>query len=159
MREATMRTGISSVFALLVLTILAPAGVSPAAAQQPLEAEGQAVGSKVVIRDLKRDDGGTVTLRFQISNEDEKPLKTYGLLGEYYAMDKVHLVDAKNKKKYLAVKDSAHKCLCSELKQDIAKGAKFNLWAKFPAPPADVQKVSVIIPGFEPIEAVPITAR
>jgi hypothetical protein len=146
-------------FALLLLTIVATAEVIPAAAQQALEAEGQTPGVKVVIRDLKRDDGGTVTLRFQLVNDGEQALKTYGVLGEYHDMDYVNLIDAKNKKKYLVVKDSARKCVCSTLKQEVSKGGRVNLWAKFPAPPADVQKISVIVPGFEPVESVSITAR
>jgi hypothetical protein len=31
-----------------------------------------------------------------------------------------------------------------------------TLWARFPAPPAGVQKVSVVIPHFLPIDDVPI---
>lgn len=139
----------------LGLLVIAPA----AAPAQQLEGEGTRPGSKVVVRDLKRDDGGTVTLRFQIINDGERPLKTYGVLGDTYAMDHVHLIDAANKKKYLVVTDAAKKCLCSELKEDVAKGARFNLWAKFPAPPENVQKITVIIPSFEPIESVPIAAR
>ena len=112
--------------------VIAPA-IAPA---QQLEGEGTTPGSKVVVRDLKRDEGGTVTLRFQLINDGERPLKTYGLLGDTYAK----------------------KCVCSELKEEVAKGARFNLWAKFPAPPESVQKITVIVPGFEPIESVPVTA-
>ena len=31
-----------------------------------------------------------------------------------------------------------------------------NIWATYPAPPADVAKVTVVVPLFEPIEGVPI---
>jgi hypothetical protein len=71
-------------------------------------------------------------------------------------MDYVNLLDAANKKKYLVVTDASKKCVCSELKEEVAKGARLNLWAKFPAPPESVQKITVVIPGFEPIESVPI---
>ena len=77
--------------------------------------------------------------------------------GEYFTLEKVHLLDAANKKKYLAIEDDAGKCVCSELKDDVVKGSRFNLWVKFPAPPAEVNKVSVVVPSFEPVE-VPITA-
>ena len=90
----------------LGLLVLAPA----AARAQQLEGEGTTPGSKVVVRDLKRDEGGTVTLSFQIINDGERPLKTYGVLGDTYAMDLVHLIDAANKKKYLVVTDAAKKC-------------------------------------------------
>jgi hypothetical protein len=131
--------------------------LSPAAAAE-LAGQGQSPGSKVVVTGLTRDAGGTLTLRFQISNDGDAKVKTYGVLGEYFTLDKLNLIDAANKKKYLVVKDSDGKCVCSELKEDLNKGTRFNLWAKFPAPPADVQKISVIVPSFEPIESVPITA-
>lgn len=142
-----------ALLAALISTTLA----LPAAAQE-LSGEGQTPGSKVVIRDVKRDAGGTMTLRFQLLNDGEGTLKTYGILGEYFMLDHVTLIDAANKKKYLVVKDSAGTCLCSELKSDVVKGSRFNLWAKFPAPPDTVKAITVIVPGFEPIEAVPIAA-
>lgn len=125
---------------------------------QELAGEGERAGTRIIIKDIKRDDGGTVTLRFQMTNEEEKPEGIYQILGGYLP-DRVHLIDAANKKKYLTVKDSSGKCLCTEIKGSIAKGKSVNLWAKFPAPPATVQKVSVVVSGFEPVEAVPITDR
>jgi hypothetical protein len=73
-------------------------------------------------------------------------------------MENVSLVDGANKKRYLVVKDAAGKCICSELKGETVPGKRFNLWAKFPSPPDTVQKITVVIPAFEPIESVPITA-
>jgi hypothetical protein len=72
-----------------------------------------------VVRDLKRDDGGTVTLRFHTSG----------------------------------------KCECTEIRGNVTKDGPVNLWAKFPAPPATVQKITVVVSGFEPIESVPLTER
>jgi hypothetical protein len=57
------------------------------------------------------------------------------------------------------VKDASGKCLCTGIKGNIAKGQPVNLWAKFPAPPTTVQKVAVVVSGFEPVEGVPITDR
>ena len=31
-----------------------------------------------------------------------------------------------------------------------------NIWATYPAPPAEVTEMTVIVPLFEPIEGVPI---
>ncbi|MGQ0742553.1 MAG: hypothetical protein ACT4OG_09745 [Alphaproteobacteria bacterium] len=139
--------------AVLAALLFGPALASAA----ELAGEGQTPGSKVVVTSLKRDAGGTVTLRFQIANDGDADVKTYGVLGQFFTTDKVTLIDAANKKKYLAIKDDAGTCLCSELKGDVVKGSRFNLWVKFPAPPADVNKITVIVPSFEPVE-VPITA-
>jgi hypothetical protein len=122
-----------------------------------LVGEGQTPGSKIVVSSVKRDAGGTVTLRFQLVNDGDEAVKIYGVFGEFFYLDKVTLIDSTNKKKYLVVKSADGYCICSELKTDVVKGSRFNLWAKFPAPPADVQKITVIVPSFEPVE-VPITA-
>jgi hypothetical protein len=70
----------------------------------------------------------------------------------------VHLIDAANKKKYLVVRDTQKKCVCSQVRS-LKKGDSSNAWAKFPAPPETVQKLTVVVPGFEPIEGVPVTSR
>ena len=132
--------------------------ILPLGAQNALVGEGEKAGHKVTIRDLKRDDGGTVTLRFRMFNENEKAETVYNLLGGYLD-EKVHLIDAANKKKYLVVKDSSGKCECTAIKGNVAKDSPVNLWAKFPAPPESVQKITVVVSGFEPVESVPITAR
>ena len=117
---------------------------------------------KVEIRDLKRDDGGTVTLRFRLINDSDKQIGACDMResgGESCGpISGVHLLDAANKKKYLVVRDSAKKCVCSTI-GTIRKGEKANVWAKFPAPPDNIQKVTVVVPHFEPIESVPIAAR
>lgn len=143
---------------LVALTVFAALLFSPAlASAAELIGEGQTPGAKIVVSSVKRDAGGTVTLRFQLVNDGEEAVKIYGVFGEYFYLDKVTLLDSANKKKYLVVKSADGYCICSELKADVVKGSRFNLWAKFPAPPDDVKKITVIVPSFEPVE-VPITA-
>jgi len=66
------------------------------------------------------------------------------------------LIDGANKKKYLVVVDSGKKCLCSEGLEPVPAKSRLNLWAKFPAPPVEVKKISVVVPHFTPIDDVPI---
>jgi hypothetical protein len=139
-------------------TTPAAAAQLPSSGEAALIGEGQTAGNRVVIRSLKRDAGGTVTLRFELVNDGPDSLKTYGVLGDLFTMSYLSLVDAANKKRYLVVVDSAKTCLCSELKDDVTPGTKFNLWATFPAPPDTVQSITVVVPGFEPIDSVPIAA-
>ena len=143
---------------LCALVSLGLLSTPTAVSAQQLVGEGERGGTKVVVRDLRRDDGGTVTLRFQVVSANEQPSQLYQLVGGYLD-SKVHLIDAANKKKYLVVRDSSNKCECTEIRGSVAKDAPVNLWAKFPAPPATVQKVTVVVSGFEPIESVPITER
>ena len=149
-----LRTISSGVAALCFVAV----SILPLGAQDALVGEGEKAGHKIIVRDLKRDDGGTVTLRFRIANENEKPEAIYQLLGGYLD-DRVHLIDAANKKKYLVVKDSSGKCECTAIKGSVGKDSPVNLWAKFPAPPESVQKITVVVSGFEPIESVRITGR
>lgn len=143
---------------LCALISLGLLSTSIAVSAQEFVGEGERAGTKVVVRDLKRDDGGTVTLRFRVVSDSETPAQLYQLLGGYLD-SKVHLMDATGKKKYLVVKDTSGKCECAELRGSVTKDAPVNLWAKFPAPPATVQKITVVIGGFEPIESIPITER
>jgi hypothetical protein len=143
---------------LCALISLGLLSTSPAVFAQELVGEGEKTGTKVVVRDLKRDDGGTVTLRFRVVTDRDEASQLYQLLGGYLD-DKVHLIDAAGKKKYLVVKDSSNKCECTAIKGNVSKDDPVNLWAKFPAPPATVQKITVVVSGFEPIESVPITER
>ena len=72
---------------------------------QELVGEGEKAGTKIVVRGLKRDEGGTVTLRFQVVNDGNTSQPMYQLIGN--SLDgHAHLIDAANKKKYLVVKDS-----------------------------------------------------
>jgi hypothetical protein len=148
--------------ALLVLTaigglvILAGSGIAA-----ELKAEGTEPGISILIQDLKRDESNSVTLRFQVINDSGKSFHPGCKWREASnrACDEigaVHLIDNANKKKYLVVRDAAGKCTCS-LMREVKAGARTNLWAKFAAPPANVEKVTVVVPDFQPIDGVPIT--
>jgi hypothetical protein len=143
-------------FVFVVVTAFAFA-VTPSVttSAQELSADGEKAGSKIALRGLKRDGGGTVTLRFQVVNDGNNPLHLYSVIGS--SLDgNAHLLDAANKKKYLVVKDSSGKCECSPIRGEATKDNPINLWVRFPAPPDNVEKVTVVVTGFEPIESAPI---
>ena len=48
-------------------------------------------------------------------------------------------------------------CLCSRRLINFEADARANVWAKFPAPPEDVQKIAVVVPQFPPLEGMPIS--
>ena len=151
-----MRSIVSIV--VVSLAALGFAATTAGVSAQELAGEGEKAGTKIVVRGLKRDDGGTVTLRFQVVNDGNAAQPMYQLIGN--SLDgHAHLIDAANKKKYLVVKDSSGKCECAPIRGEVAKGSPINLWVKFPAPPESVQKVTVVINGFEPVESVPLTPR
>jgi hypothetical protein len=115
----------------------------------------------VQVRGLKRTSGGMVTLKFTLINDSSDKFiiadQLHGVAGGYN-ISGVNLVDAAGKKKYQVVVDSEGSCLCSSgLPYQVEPSSRLSLWAKFPAPPDNVEKVTVVIPHFIPMEDVPIS--
>jgi len=125
--------------------------------------DGEKTGTHIDITELKRASGGTVNLKFVLTNNGNEKLGFWdmlhdkGVTDDAYDVSGVHLVDPVNKKKYFVVVDTEKKCLCSARLPNLDQGQKMNLWAKFPAPPPDVQKVTIEIPHFQPIDDVTIS--
>jgi hypothetical protein len=142
-----------------------PGGVSSAPSAAVIAtADGEKAGTRVDITELKRSSDNTVTLKFALVNDGservgfgydygdpQNSIKDFGSIGG------VTLVDGANKKKYFVVRDTENTCLCSRDLKDISAKSRANVWAKFPAPPDDVQKISIVIPHFGPIDDVPIS--
>jgi hypothetical protein len=147
-------------FMMLFATVLsfAVAPSTSSAASVLATAEGEKPGVSVEVTELKRTSGGTVNLKFVMINDSEKNVDLYKEdFGSYGTVSGVALVDEKNKKKYFVVLDSGHKCLCSSGLKNLPPKSRVNLWAKFPAPAEDVQKIVVVIPHFQPMDDVPIS--
>ena len=148
----------------------ANASASPAGGAAPLAgpalatADGDTPGVRVEVQELKRSSGDTLTLRFAMINDSDKGLSFGYDFGDkdqgakdYNNIGGVHLIDAVGRKKYFVTRDTENNCVCSRDVPTIAPKSRANLWAKFPAPPEDVQKITVVIPHFIPMDDVPIT--
>ncbi len=127
-------------------------------------ADGERAGTSVEITELKRSSDNTVTLKFAMVNDSDKAIG-FGYdfgdpandIKDHASVGGVNLVDSAGKKKYFVVRDTEDNCLCSRDIKDIQPRSRGNLWAKFPAPPDDVQKISIVIPHFSPLDDVPIS--
>jgi hypothetical protein len=119
--------------------------------------QGEFPGITVTVQELKRGTN-VLNLKFTITNQSGQQFATYYYFSETegHSVDGVHLIDPVGKKKYFVVRDSGGACLCSRDTQAIAPGAQSVLWAKFPAPPDEVQKMTVEVPHFPPLEDVPL---
>jgi hypothetical protein len=151
---ASRRIAGAAAFAVLLL-----ADPTSALAEAIAVADGERSGVRADIMELKRSSGDTVTLRFTLVNESggRLSIKDDPLGGNHRDAREVHLINAAGQKKYLVLTDSANNCVCSaQLPFNIESGSSLNLWARFPAPPADVAEVSVIVPRFIPVD-VPIS--
>ncbi|MGH8494860.1 MAG: hypothetical protein ACREVN_01870 [Gammaproteobacteria bacterium] len=126
--------------------------------------DGEQPGMRVEVTELKRSGGGVVTLKFALINDSSEEFSFGydmgdGSLGatDISSIGGVHLIDNEGKKKYQVIRDADNKCVCSRGLDDLEPGSRLWLWARFPAPPADVQSLSVMIPHFIPMDGVPLS--
>jgi hypothetical protein len=137
--------------------LLAGEGAEPAAKPMVEETEWQGVTAELT--SVERSSGNMLTIKFKYTNagSDKVEIARLGQYSHDNVLDHVYYIDAKNKKKYLVVKDAEKKALGTNLKYfTLAPGESKAAWGKFPEPPADVQKISVYLPGAPPFEDVPI---
>jgi hypothetical protein len=131
----------------------------PALAQQAIQSQDSNVAGIVAeITECKRQDG-VVTVRMRLRNTGDTSVKVGLITGRNY--DSYYLTAGG--KKYFILRDSEKTPLAphsdgfGNLSASVAKGASYVWWAKFPAPPADVKKVSYFTPITPPFDNVPIT--
>ena len=59
--------------------------------------------------------------------------------------------------KIVIIDDEKRMCVCSRGLKDIEPNKSVAVWARFPAPPENVEKVTIVVPHFLPIDDVPIS--
>jgi hypothetical protein len=122
--------------------------------------QGEFPGLTLTVQELKRSSNA-LTLKLALINQSKNDFAFSYSFGEgggdFGTISGIHLIDAANKKKYFVMRDTDGACVCSRNIANTAVGSQSVLWAKFPAPPDDVQKITVEIPHFPPFEDVPIS--
>lgn len=68
----------------------------------------------------------------------------------------VTLIDIANNKRHLVLRDSQGTCLCTLLPRRIEPGTVTRVSAQFPAPPPGITAMSVDVPRFPVVDAVPL---
>jgi hypothetical protein len=157
-------------------TTAPPAAPAPAPAPVVASADkGDLPGVSLTINQLRRSDPNTVTVVFTIANKDGEPFLfdwSWGELGVVKASDArtfdmsgVYLVEPEGKKKYLVLRDANNNCICStgilrsgEAIKGLDRGKEATMFAKFPAPPAQVSKVAVAVPHFPVLDGLPLAS-
>ncbi len=129
---------------------------------EPYEIEGVVVS----LLNVKRSSGNTLNVYWKMTNtsaEDKTLVKCYAWYCAYQLAAGAHgngtyIIDSINQKKHLVVRANK-KPVASRFKMPIilSPNSSINVWAKFPAPPADVKTVSIYLPGVAPIEDIRIT--
>jgi len=138
---------------------LVRSGAAWAAETAPLVEETEWSGVKAELTSVERTSGNMLTIKFKYTNtgSEKVDISRLGRFDHDNVLDHAYYIDAKNKKKYLVVKDAEKKALGTNLKYFVlAPGESRAAWGKFPEPPADVAKISVYLPGAPPFEDVAI---
>jgi hypothetical protein len=153
----------AALFVLLGASVTAQDSPSPktdsaAASSAIAKTESEWEGISVELLSVKRGDGDTITIQFKYVNNGSKEFSpTSTQLGGNSASEEVYYVDPKNKKKYTVIEDAQKKAIASNMRNiSLEPGASRSGWTKLPAPPADVTKITVYIPGAPPFESVPL---
>ena len=117
---------------------------------------------------LSRTSASNVTVRIRIFNDGTGPMTIWGSFGEEWMpgiglqsiglnAGGVALLDALHNKVYYPSRTTDGNCLCTDLSNHtLQKGETISLYAVFPAPPADVTRVTVLLPLTAPFQDVPI---
>jgi pyruvate/2-oxoglutarate dehydrogenase complex dihydrolipoamide acyltransferase (E2) component len=140
-----------------------PAEAPPAAAASPFVAEHE-TGAEVTLVEAKRTGGDSVTVKWRYRNATASDVKVAkggtSWISPYELTAEAFLVDPVNKKKYLVITDAEKLPLASKHGDwqgvTLKPGQTLSAWAKFPAPPADVEQITVSLPGVPPFEDVPV---
>ena len=112
-------------------------------------------GVQVVLTELRRTSGDTVTLRLQFRNTTDKEVSDSLFYGTNIAL-RTYLLDA-TRKKYTVLQDPDNRPVgYVGPSSGVAPGATVPAWVRFPAPPADVTAVTVVVPGVPPFDDIPI---
>jgi hypothetical protein len=122
-------------------------------------------GVAVILTELKRTSGDTITARWQYCNGGNQRVRfeekgCVGMGCTYTLAEEVHLLDGAMRTKHDVLRDRSNKAIAERYTSDkLAVGPNriLDTWAKFQAPPESSTKVTVVIPGAsEPFEDVPI---
>ncbi|MGW5738702.1 MULTISPECIES: hypothetical protein [Streptomyces] len=104
-----------------------------------------------------RDEGGFVTVSGKVTNSGGKFWAAANWRGEERELNKngssvagANLVDNAGKKKYLVLRDTEGRCLCTKFTGGVKPGQTADWYAQFPAPPEGSDKVDFQVGAMPP---------
>jgi hypothetical protein len=131
-----------------------PAAPQPSAIPAPVVKPPDALASHNtnwagVVADVTilRRKGNTLTAMIRLRNN----MQQTAVVG--FNLSAVYLLDAARGQKYLVLKDEKDAFIASDTgTQGFGPDAPLTMWMKFPAPPADVTTVTLVVPQMPPFE-------
>ncbi|MCX4456517.1 hypothetical protein OOK58_31620 [Streptomyces sp. NBC_01728] len=131
---------------------------SPTPSQAAALAEVKGGDITLTVTSAVRDQGGYVTVSGKVTNGggqfwiasnwrgDERELSGNGA-----SLAGASLTDSKGKKKYLVLRDTQGRCLCTKFDGGgVEAGQSADWFAQFPAPPADTTNVDFQVGSMPP---------
>jgi hypothetical protein len=143
--------------AMLLLTLACPAALAQSAAQPLQIQETNIQGVVAELTECSRKEGVlSVKVRFRNASDKQAWLSIdshHGAYDGFYVMAM--------SKKYFVLKDAEGAPVAPKYLggANLAKGDIHHWWAKFPAPPAEVKQIKLVIPQVLPFEDVPIADK
>jgi len=165
-RDRIVLAGIASLLLLLWNGPGAAQPKDPAAQPQGLGVQEHQVGGvDVVLLEVRRTAGDVLTVKWQYRNttNERKRLtdERTGWIDPYRLAVDAYVLDDRNRTKYPVAQDDQRNPIAARhggQNEYVFVGPKQTLstWAKFAAPPAGVERVTIQIPGAGLFENVPI---
>ncbi|MFD5697995.1 hypothetical protein [Streptomyces lasiicapitis] len=123
---------------------------------QPL-AEVKADGVTMVVNSAQRDEGGFVTVAGKVTNTSGELWTGAQWRGDELELQRnggsvagASLVDGEGRKKYLVLRDTSGRCLCTKFEGGVESGRTVDWFAQFPAPPEKVSKLTFQVGSMPP---------
>lgn len=114
-------------------------------------------GLSLKVTSAKRDEGGFLTVEGTVTNGSNKAWVAASWRGDEKELTKnggsiagASLVDTEGKKKYLILRDTEGRCLCTRFTGGVLSGQTVDWFAQFPAPPAETTKVNFQVGAMPP---------
>jgi hypothetical protein len=135
----------------------AESSAPPASADKVLaEVKGEG-GITMAVTSATRDAGGFLTVQGTVANGTGKawvPVNWRGdereLMANGGSIAGAALVDEAGKKKYLILRDTEGRCLCTRFTGGVRNGETATWYAQFPAPPEGTTKLSFQVGAMPP---------
>jgi hypothetical protein len=143
--------------ALLVSGIAGGVGAQkPAGVIDSVDAEWSGVQTDLL--EVRRMSDNTIRVRWRWRNTGDKEVALYAQQSFNLLHTETYLLDPANKKKLFVVTDAKGQAIGTNIGDSFRVKPKesYAAWAKFPAPPANVEKITVVIAKTPPFEDVPI---
>ncbi|MGW7085480.1 hypothetical protein ACWGH2_18610 [Streptomyces sp. NPDC054871] len=126
-------------------------------AQDKVLAESKQDDISLVVTSAVRDEGGFVTVSGRVINNGSRLWVAADWRGDERELTKnassvagASLVDKVGKKKYLILRDTGGRCLCTRFVGGVRSGDTADWYAQFPSPPEGTSKVEFQVGNMPP---------